>query len=129
MIDWNKPLRTTESKYEVKTAPHPSGDRIIAYWYNNRGEWSEDVFNKFTGAVCYTEFAGKRDKGIVTIENVPEEPKDHLVVYWNHWNHRGEWAIDHRQLMTKARAEYQAYVVNRPFSWRAMKSIVVKVPV
>lgn len=58
----------------------------------------------------------------VKFENVPEEPKGYLVVYWNPGE--GEWMIDGDQLMTKARAENQAYRINRP----ALKSIAVKVP-
>lgn len=59
----------------------------------------------------------------VKFENKPEEPKDHLVVYWNPGYEK--WMIDRQGLMTVTRAAEQAYKINRP----ALKSVVVKVPV
>lgn len=119
-IDWTKPLRTNVSHCQVRAAVHPHGNRVIAYWYNSAGEWSEGVFDKFTGAVLYTEFAGKRDRGTVMIENVPEEPKDHIRLFKT----SNGWYVDNNsgsQLQTKSFWE-------NPLNG-AYPGVVVKVPV
>lgn len=124
MIDWNKPLRTNVNHYKVTAGPHPSGNRMVCGWYNNAGEWSEGVFDKFTGATVYTEFAGKTHAGQVTIENVPEEPNDHLHLYksGDQWFINGAGSAGPNQVAPK-QLQPKSY-------WeKAGPGVIVKVPV
>lgn len=81
VIDWSKPVRTTPRGYKVTIAPHPSGGRVLAYWYDCDGDWCEAVLNKFTGEAIYVSWTDEDGAGEVFVENVPEETiKDHCLL-------------------------------------------------
>lgn len=97
MIDWNKPVRTIPSKYAVSVYPIDQTTLRRLVWINNADRRLVVVVDK-AGLVVHIAtpfFSGmtyaKVEVGDLFIENVPEEPKDHLHLYLDY---RGKWDVN-----------------------------------
>lgn len=116
-IDFSKPLRTDGNKYPARVIQE--GLTLVEYTSPIGGLMRATV-DEMGGVYALQEHCGK-GVFVFQIENVPEEPRDHLVM-WKSEN--GSWGIDSNTIYTKARAEY---VVK---TWHGMgyPSFLVKVP-
>lgn len=114
MIDWDKPLRLINQGHVKNPRVFKNTDganKIIAY------------DGKIGGGTYYTVVDWKTGKSFepngFSVENVPEEPKDHLHLY----KCGSEWAVNSIggvQLQTKEFWETR--------HWGKPNNIVVKVP-
>ena len=90
MIDWNKPLRFTTAKHIANPVfigfTDGQGLAIVKYGLSRQGSKSEyyHVVRRDTGESV--------QGGYYNIENVPEEPKDHLHLYRSPFG--GEWCVN-----------------------------------
>ena len=127
-IDWKKPLRTVD----WETAQRVTGKAPKVYTFKSGSQrvvWVDDrvyPVDERGRSTARVEYPGRRPckVGDPMVENVPEEPKDHLHVFLSTG---GEWRVDTAgggQLKTKADAEKYNH------NWlRYGKGVVVKVPV
>lgn len=129
-IDWKKPLRTVDWEMAKRT----TGRQPEVYTFKSGSQrvvWVDDRVYPVDAQGCCTADVGypgfrKCEVGDPIVENVPEEPKDHLHLYRREGE---EWKIDFGsgQLYTKEYAEN----LSRGWAYHAgaKNTVVVKVPV
>lgn len=121
-IDWKKPLRSTAGDYAPMVTYKSGGARVV--WVADR-VYPVDNCGRAVASVKYPDFDPAR-LGEVIVENVPEEPRDHVVVGCN--RRTGETFVYQRgELMTAALA--RRHVVHLTKVWPNTGYVAVKVPV
>lgn len=122
-VDWHKPLRLTK---EVNPAGRGSDPVTTFNSHGSRVVWVGDRVYPVDAegyAAADVRYPGRRGviMGTKIVENVPEEPKDHLHLYHD----GGTWCIDDPdQLRSKSEWEEIRQTTSRVFP----KGLVVKVP-
>lgn len=116
MIDWNRGIRVTHSGAPAVSAV--VGIQRVVSWHG--GALAVDENGRTTSTEWIGRIGGTTPGGYQLVENVPEEPRDHFVVYLNS---RGIpfFCDDQGHGYTKQQAEKVA----RDFK----RAVAVKVPV
>lgn len=85
-IDWHKPIRAMDGTEAKPFNSH--GSRVV--WIGDY-VYPVDEQGRAKASVYYPRAEGRScSVGERLVENVPEEPKDHLGVYWTGY----KWVID-----------------------------------
>ena len=123
MINWNKPLRTVLSQIPVTVAATlPDGSKVLT-WETFGRVVSRHVNADGSNAADtkYPGFLGSEVGGRLEFENVPEEPKDHLLIARLR---NGEWRIQYGKPVTRSAAESGKVTC----SGMGEPAVIVKVP-
>lgn len=122
MIYWNKPLRTIPSGKPATTGI-VGGVRVLT-WGSESGV-SVDYHGRTISTHVFLECDGREklvERGTTIVENVPEEPRDHIVIRKSN----GMWHIQdgpHGRLFAKSQTESMINMGG------ACNFVAVKVPV
>jgi hypothetical protein len=121
-IDWSKPLRNVCGRRLPMVTYKSGGARVV--WIEDR-VYPVDEMGRCKAAVYYPGFHNTL-RGELIVENVPEEPRDHVVVGYN--RRTGETFLYQRGELTTA-TEARRRVADLPTAWPNTGYVAVKVPV
>ena len=102
MINWNKPIRLVQSMRDnspVHVSCEENNNRLI-YWYSENHKVHHAMVTA-DGRLISTLSAGRNNPPDVFIENIPEEPKNCLVLE----ELKDGWYLQTKHPMTKTEAE------------------------